>query len=87
MRMTNKIAKIRKLKEIKAFFDEKIAEEEDQIMSAKLDYQFNLYLKPTPLMKRVYALCYRDSYRTSRKIIEHWQERYLQEKKRVLTDN
>ena len=86
MRVSDKVARIRKLKEIKAYFDDLIVGEEDRIGEAKMDYHFNLYCKPTPLMKKVYALCYRDTFRTCRKMIEHWQKRYLQSKKRILTE-
>jgi len=77
---------IRKIQKIKRYFDEQIEEEKLRIADAKLDYRFNIECGQTPLMQRVYALCYRDTFRRGNKMIEYWHKRFLEEKKKILTE-
>ena len=86
MQIPPKILKIRKIQNLKAYYDDLIKEEEDRIADAKLDYRFTIECKPTLLMQKIYALCYRDSFRRGHKMIEYWKQRFIEEKNKLLTN-
>ena len=86
MPINEKVVKIRKIKELKSYFDDLITGEENMIAEARQEYQMNLYFKPSFLMKKIFALCYRDTFRTCNKRIEFWKKQYVRSKNNLLTE-